>query len=412
MARRPDPRALPSAGPPVEGPGLGARLGRLLIAGIFVGALPFLDWASDAVGLRFPRISTPGAHDAGDRGLWAYDATKGWFTVPHAQGRVYLGGPEEGLVRLNSLGLRGRDIAIHKSAGVRRILVLGDSYVFGVGVNEESVFSSRLEALLNAGAPGRYEVVNLGVSGYSTDQEYLLYQELGASLQPDLVLLVGCDNDFDGNLDDFAYLAYYKPYFEAVGGELLRRNVPVPRLTRYQQAKLWLGRHSNLWSAGRASRFALVSDLFQVARPRRSGEDPGRLMRLLLRALKSDVERSGARFVFFNAAHRGERTPLFQTLRVGLREDGFAFLGLEGTLGEAREKEPDRAWDFGRDTHWNVAAHDLAARVARNYLEKIGALTEPVDATFATAPPSVLQIRGHPSGRGQLSASGAAVPSS
>lgn len=299
----------------------------------------------------------------------------GWFLRPNAEGRVFLGGPEEGLVRLNSLGLRGREIAPHKAAGIQRILALGDSFVFGVGVDEGSVFSSRLEALLNGGGTtGRYEVVNLGVSGYSTDQEYLLYQELGASLQADLVILVACDNDFDGNLEDFAYLAYYKPYFEVSEGRLVRHNVPVPRLSRYQSAKLWLGRHSNLWNIGRASRFQTVSAFFQVARPRRSAQDAGQLMRELLGALKGDVERSGARFVLFNTGHRGEHTPLFQALRVGLRQDGFEFLGLEGTLGEAREKEPARPWDFGRDTHWNVAAHDLAAQVARNYLEKIGAV--------------------------------------
>jgi hypothetical protein len=90
--------------------------------------------------------------------------------------------------------------------------------------------------------------------------------------------------------------------------------------------------------------------------------------------LRADDERAGARFVLFNTGHRGERTPLFQVLRTDLRRDGAQFLGLEGTLGEARQKEPGRLWDFGRDTHWNAPAHDLAAQVAGNYLKKIGAL--------------------------------------
>jgi GDSL-like Lipase/Acylhydrolase family len=349
-------------------------LGWLLIAAILLATVAVLEWGADAFGARYPRIPTPGAADAGDRGLWAYDGTKGWFPRPNAEGRVFLGGPEEGLVHLNSMGLRGREVAARKPDGVRRILVLGDSFVFGVGVNESSAFSSRLEALLNAGQPNRYEVVSMGVSGYSTDQEYLLYQELGASLQPDIVILVACDNDFDGNVQDFAYLAYYKPFFELVEGRLVRHNVPAPQLSRYQSAKLWLGRHSNLWNIARASRFESVSGFFQVARAQSSNQDPQQLMRALLGALRADVERSGARFVLFNTGHRGERTPLFQALRVDLRKDGVTFLGLEGTLGEAREREPGRRWDFGRDTHWNVPAHDLAAQVAKNYLEKIGAL--------------------------------------
>lgn len=362
-----------------DGLGLPPRagwLGRAVIGTLLLLTFSAFEWAPSALGARPPRIPSPGAGDAGDRGLWVYDATKGWFDRPRAQGRVFLGGPEEGLVRLNSLGLRGREIERHKAPGRRRVLVLGDSFVFGVGVNEPSAFSSRLEALLDAGAPGRYEVVNMGVSGYSTDQQYLLFRELGASLQPDIVILVACDNDFEGNLQDFAYLAYYKPYFELDGERLVERNVPVPRLTAWQGTKLWLGRHSNLWSLGRTSRLRSVSDFCQVGCPRASSQDAQRLMHGLLRALRAEVERTGARFVLLNTGHRGERTPLFQSLRVDLRRDGFDFLGLEGTLGAARAKEPGRAWDFGRDTHWNVPAHDLAAQVARNYLEKIGALED------------------------------------
>lgn len=351
-------------------------VGRLLIAGVFLAGFGALEWGTPYLGLRFPRIPTPGAADAGDRGLWVYDETKGWFNRPNAEGRIFLGGPEKGHVRLNSFGLRGREIVRHKAPGIRRILVFGDSFVFGVGVDEGSVFSSRLAAYLNGRTPGRYELVNMGVSGYSTDQEYLLYQELGAALQPDVVLLMACDNDFQGNLQDFAYLAYYKPHFERVGTELVLHNVPVPRLSRYQSVKLWLGRRSNLWNLGRGSRFELVSGFFQVARSRQPTQDPGQLMRGLLGRLRGDVERSGARFVLFNTGHRGERTPLFQALRADLRKDGIQFLGLEGTMGQARTKEPGRAWDFGRDTHWNVAAHDLAAQVARNYLDKIGALKD------------------------------------
>jgi hypothetical protein len=120
----------------------------------------------------------------------AYDASKGWFHRPREAGRVFLGGPDQGLVRLNNLGLRGRDVSPRKDPRTARVLVFGDSFVFGVGVDEEHVFSSQLERLLGDRTERRYQVVNLGVSGYSTDQEYLLYQELGASLQPDIVILV------------------------------------------------------------------------------------------------------------------------------------------------------------------------------------------------------------------------------
>jgi hypothetical protein len=174
------------------------------------------------------------------------------------------------------------------------------------------------------------------------------------------------DNDFEGNTRDFMYQAYYKPYFAPrEDGSLVLRNEPVPTLSRAQAARLWLGRHSNLWNGCR-SRWAP----FQVAVPSVTAEDQLAVMHALLTQFRRRAEDTSAAFVLFNTGHRGERTPLFQDLRPRLRRDGFRFLGLEGTLGEARAHDPGGHWDFGRDSHWNVDAHRLAADVVAEYLRQ------------------------------------------
>ena len=77
----------------------------------------------------------------------------------------------------------------------------------------------------------------MGVSGYSTDQELLLLERLGSELDPDIVVLIVCDNDYNANSEDFVYQRYYKPYFDIDDeGELYLRNVPVPTLTRRRQS--------------------------------------------------------------------------------------------------------------------------------------------------------------------------------
>ena len=75
-----------------------------------------------ALGLRFERIARTGLTD---RGVWSYDATKGWFHQPHATGNSFLGGPDLGAIRINSLGLRDREVTLEKPEGVKRILVFG-----------------------------------------------------------------------------------------------------------------------------------------------------------------------------------------------------------------------------------------------------------------------------------------------
>lgn len=94
----------------------------------------------------------------------------------------------------NAQGCRGPDRAIPAPDGTVRILALGDSYMMGVGVHEPDALPAQLEGILNAraverGDTLRYEVVNCGVSGYSTREERLFYQRIGRVYQPDLVLL-------------------------------------------------------------------------------------------------------------------------------------------------------------------------------------------------------------------------------
>jgi hypothetical protein len=68
----------------------------------------------------------------------------------------------------------------------------------GVGVHARDVFTERLEQLLNdARSPGSptYEVINCGVSGYSTEDALILYERHAARYNPDLVLLTMVWND-------------------------------------------------------------------------------------------------------------------------------------------------------------------------------------------------------------------------
>ncbi len=341
---------------------------------VCVGLVLLLEAGTRLFGVHFPGITRPEQQHGG---LWTYDRSKGWFHKPDAHGSSALGGPDQAEVRTNSLGLRGAEIGTTRLEGVKRILVFGDSYAFGVGVDEEHTLSARLERMLGAGGQ-RFEVVNLGVAGYSTDQEYVLFHELATRLAPDVVVLVACDNDFEGNTLDFVYRQYYKPRFTLETGDRLGVELATtPPLRATQRAKLWLGRHSNAWNLVRSRESTVpaaqaILDLFQVDVPHPSSDDPVRLMLAFHKAFRDESRSLGASFVTLNTAHARENTPLFQSLRPLLRDHGIRFLGLEGVLGEARAKQPERHWDFGEDAHWNVDATRLVASVLANYLQQEG----------------------------------------
>ena len=97
-------------------------------------------------------------------------------------------------VTVNSLGMRGPERVPSKRPGPARILLLGDSFAFGWGVEQEEAFGARLERLLTERV-GPVEVWSAAVPGWSTDQHYLYLHTRGLGLAPDLVLLATGEND-------------------------------------------------------------------------------------------------------------------------------------------------------------------------------------------------------------------------
>jgi hypothetical protein len=191
------------------------------------------------------------------------------------------------------------------------------------------------------------------------------------------VLLVVCDNDFEQNVQDFAYGRYYKPVFEVddAGRLLLTRN-PVPKLGAGQQAKLWLARYSAAWNwvrsrkaEGAAGRWLV--DRFQVGVPRVSSTDPLRATLELVLAMRRESEALGAGLVVTHTGHRGENTPLVRALLKRLEERGIPTFRMDHPLAEARAHAPKKSWDFGDDPHWNVPAHEEAARIAGGRLRNL-----------------------------------------
>lgn len=99
-------------------------------------------------------------------------------------------------VRTNSYGMRGPERAPAKRPGVFRIALLGDSYAFGWGVEEEQTFAVQLERLLSNERAAPVEVLNFGVPGYSTFQQVTQFLDERRDFEVDLVLVFFVDNDF------------------------------------------------------------------------------------------------------------------------------------------------------------------------------------------------------------------------
>jgi hypothetical protein len=150
-----------------------------------------------------------------------YDEKLGWRNPPNFIGRSF-----ENPLRINAQGLRDSDHAYAKPTGTQRIMLLGDSYTWGFDVAGDEIFTEVLEQNL-ARAGRNVEVINTGVSGWGTDQEYLFFLDEGLKYDPNLVVLAFYVlNDFNENTVSQQH-GHNKPFF--IDAELTLAGVPVPK---------------------------------------------------------------------------------------------------------------------------------------------------------------------------------------
>lgn len=182
-----------------------------------------------------------------------YDPVLGWENKPNYSGIVRIDTQTAFHVTHNAQGLRDKDHPYEKPTGVTRILALGDSFVWGFGVAQDELFSEIIER-----DNPRIEVINMGVSGYGTDQQFLTYTEEGYKYHPDLVVLAFYANDYTEIATSLSY-GYPKPCATIDDGNLTFWNVPVPRTaeterkmygnpeTMFGRVKKFLRRHTHTY---------------------------------------------------------------------------------------------------------------------------------------------------------------------
>ncbi len=157
--------------------------------------------------------------------LWVSDPACGYRNRPFVNEKLF-GGVR---VRTNAEGFRSEaDVPERAPAGRLRVVGMGDSVTWGVGVNEEDTFLAELQRGL-AAAGRDAEVVNAAVVGFSTFQEYAFLQNLAAKFRPDVVLVNFCPNDWFPTENPFGNLAgIYAEYFRFLGRDLPRLDLSGP----------------------------------------------------------------------------------------------------------------------------------------------------------------------------------------
>jgi hypothetical protein len=298
------------------------------------------------------------------------DPVRGWRN--RADVSIEYGEPEfKVTIRQNRWGFRGGPLERAKGDR-RRVLVLGDSFTYGVGVEDDETFSARLEQL----EPG-LEVINTGANGYGTGQELLLLRDEGLAFEPDIVLVAFFWNDIANNVER------KDVRFDLRDGQLVypARRDGLPPVSTEPRRHRWL-RHSY------AYRFA--SDRLKILRfwmkvqlgqPIQEGARVGPAERAaawevqfaLLREMRELCRARGAQLLLVLIPEQVQVEPGTEVL--GLVEDDYevqgpllAFAKREGIaaldLLPALRAEHERTGEplyYRQDRHFLPRAHQVAA---------------------------------------------------
>ncbi len=109
--------------------------------------------------------------------------------------------------KLNSYGFNDNEHSLHKPPGFTRIAVLGDSFIWGVGVDDNVIWTHKLENMLNQNGV-RVEILNWGKPGWSTLDEFRFLKSDGIHYDFDLLIVDFVVNDpvmDDSNIKLFIY---------------------------------------------------------------------------------------------------------------------------------------------------------------------------------------------------------------
>lgn len=182
-------------------------------------------------------------------GFYQFDADLGWLQIPNHEAS-FRGRDFNVTIRSNSYGFRDTEYQFSRHAGRKRVIVLGDSYTWGWGVEQEEIFCEVAEREMK-----NTEFINLGQNAYGTAQEYLFFKKLGIKFSPDLTVLAFYYNDIYDNYED----SPKRPNFRLEGGNLVLKNRPKPfsadrKISQFLQKKLFISSFIDY-------RFALLKQL-------------------------------------------------------------------------------------------------------------------------------------------------------
>ncbi len=280
----------------------------------------------------------------------------------------------------NAQGRRGEELPTPHGG----ILFIGDSFTMGYGVDDGREFPALVRERL-APTFGTVSTVNAGMGNNGNGRALRFLAREGDRIQPRVLVLQVCDNDFVDNLVEGLYSL-------GPDGELVEHTVPPPSLARRVQRVV-----DAVPGVADSYLLGLTQQLVRASPPPTVDTDVSTATtspmdvltyRLVEKTLRHAADRAWP-VIAVMAHFEGERAERMRRL--------LERYGAHTIRVPMRRERPDLYYEV--DAHWNEAGHVFVAeRIANHLLANPALLGDaeaggaPTEATEATAPDEPVSI--------------------
>ena len=295
-------------------------------------------------------------------GLIEMDYNLGWKLSAGKSGvhntRYY-----EVVYNINSLGFRDKPRMVMKDENIYRILLSGDSQVYGLGIPEDQRFSNLIE-----NKKTHLEIWNLAGPGYGLDQQILCYERDGKFFNADEVIFFVAPSTLQRIHYDYIYKKHKPMFVTDHSGSL--KLIPIPKGKTAMTSLLYDLLSPMYLPYFVELRLKMLTDIKKKSSFKRDQET--NIESITSRARVGDFEKKMLIMARNIAVGRKQRITILSALPEATRKDLQAFCDQNGIgLLEIALDGERNDLRFGRyDRHWNIEANKLIADQLLSQLER------------------------------------------
>jgi lysophospholipase L1-like esterase len=337
-----------------------------------------------------------------------FEPTVGVTRIPNSTFAFYTFADHKKIIHhTNADGFRTANYPVQKASGVFRIVLLGDSFTEAIQVEDNQSFASLLEQYLNTHSDEKkFEVLNLGYSGYSAAQAYLALKKFGLKYQPDLVIFNILPQAMIARNSQTLENGQSKPFFKVEEDKLVQTVWPqanrlpwifsfitdhlvLPRFLYDKYQTLTSGLKATSQTTNTSNAGVGRNMVYNIEYPT-EWQEAWTITKHLIAAMNQDAKDAGAKFIVVSLPSAIQTVTRFKTeaesaagnqtldfqkpdklLAEFLTQQGIKFLPLYDFFVAAPDNEK---FYLKGDWHLSPAGHELVAEKIQNFLNSSGLL--------------------------------------